>query len=92
MKVFSLAVLALLGHVSAINLKDIDEGVQELINQTENFSEIQERNKEVKDAWKELELKQLETDTKTSLASVDESKAKVEKFDKQYQKVYGFMP
>lgn len=71
MKVFSLAVLALLGHVSAINLKDIDEGVQDLVNQTENYSEIQERNKEVKDAWKELELKQLQADTKTALASVD---------------------
>ena len=59
MKVFSLAIMALLGHVSAINLKDMDEGVQELISQTENYSEIQERNKEVKNAWKELELKQL---------------------------------
>ena len=63
-----------------------------MINQTENYAEVQSRNKEVKDAWKELELKQLEADTKTSLASVETNEEKARKFDNQYQKVYGFKP
>ena len=41
MKVFSLAVMALLGHVNAVNLKDMDEAVADLLNQTENYAEIQ---------------------------------------------------
>ena len=40
MKVFSLAIMALLGHANAVSLKDADEGVQDLLNQTENFSEV----------------------------------------------------
>lgn len=92
MKVFSLAVMALLGHVNAVNLKDMDEGVADLLNQTENYAEIQERNKEVKAAWNELELKQLQADTKTALSSVEDSQEKERKFDMEYQRYHGFMP
>ena len=93
MKVISIAIMALLGHANAISLKDnMDEGVKDMIAQTENYAEVQSRNKEIKDAWKELQDKQLKEDTKASLASVDVNEQKIKAFDNQYTKVFGFQP
>ena len=96
MKVLSIAVMALLGRqVSAIALRDIEDDLMAargMVDQVENYAEIQERNKEVKEAWKELELKQLQVDTKKSLASIDDFKLKELEADSKYEKVYGFKP
>ena len=55
MKVISIAIMALLGQANAISIKDnMDPDVKDMISQTENYAEVQSRNKEIKDAWKEL--------------------------------------
>ena len=67
--------MALLGHINAMTIIDNDDisKAREMVGELENYSEIQGRQNEVKAAQKELDLKQLQVDTKNSLASVEES-------------------
>ena len=87
MKVFSLAVIALLGSVSAMTIKDENLDVaHQWVHEIENLSEVQDHNKELNAAKKELELKELQEDTKKSLISAEESKQKQMFFEEQAAK------